>query len=150
MNTRENVINTCAYFFEVLIKKFLELEKAIHKQSGLLSLFKKINYMDRANAFNGLLERAIEAKNELPSSDSEKNDYELYTLLIKLTECLAIYINMVKAQIEVNTNLNLKANGEQYNWNEYSKCLQHFEMLRSGLEAELPKLQSLYVATLGV
>lgn len=149
-DTRENVINICAYFYEVLIKKFLELEKAVHSQSGLLSLFKKINYKDRANAFNGLLERAIEAKDELSSIHSDGINPELYSLLTKLTECMAIYVNMVKVQVEINENLNLKANGEKYDWNEYSKGLQFFEMLRSGLETELPKLQSLYSAILGV
>ena len=31
METREEVINVCAYFFEVLACKFLEMEKLIHK-----------------------------------------------------------------------------------------------------------------------
>lgn len=150
LDTRENVINICAYFYEVLIKKFLELEEAVHNQSGLLSLFKKINYKDRANAFNGLLDRAIEAKNELSSICSDGINPEIYSLLTKLTECLAIYLNMVRTQVEINENLNLKANGEKYNWNEYSKGLQYFDMLRSSLETELPKLQSLYSAVLGV
>ena len=138
------LINVCAYFYEVLLSKFLELERNFHNQSGLLSLFKRINYSDRANAFSGLLERAIEAKNELSLIRDDEIGPELYSLLAKLTECIAIYINMVSAQVEINTNLNLKANGERYNWNDYSKSTQCFGMLRSGLEIELPKLQSLY------
>ena len=148
MNTREEIANICAYFFEVLTKQFLELEKAIHKQSGLLAIFKKINYSDRANAFKGLLERAVEARNALPLSEMTKNDYELYNLTAKLTECFAIYIDMFKTQIEINTNLNLKAKGENYNWDVYSKSLKNFDMFRNSLETELPKLQSLYGAVL--
>ena len=56
---------------------------------------------------------------------------------------------MVNTQVEINTSLNLKANGEKYNWSEYSKCINHFDMLRSGLETELPKLQSLFATALG-
>ncbi len=140
----------CLFFYEVLIKKFLELEKAIHNQSGFLSLFKKINYKDRANAFNELLERAKESQNELSSICTDGIKPEIYSLLTKLTECLAIYVNMVRSQVEINENLNLKANGGKYSWNEYSKELQYFYMLRSSLEKELPKLQSLYSAILGV
>lgn len=145
---RENSIRICAYFFEVLIARFLELEKAVHSKSGILSLFKKINYMDRAKAFSGLLERAIEAKNELSSISNEGKDAELSALLIKLTECYSIYINMVKAQVETNENLNRKANGEKYNWSEYSISLRSFDMFRNSLESELPKLQSLYSSML--
>lgn len=148
LDTRENIIRISAYFFEVLIAKFLKLEKAIQAQSGILSIFKKINYMDRANAFSGLLERAIEAKNELSSIHNDEKDTELFSLLNKLTECYAIYINMVKAQVETNVNLNHKANGEKYNWDDYSKSVKSFEMFRSELEAELPKLQSLYALVL--
>ena len=53
---RNESIRICAYFFEVLIVKFLEFEKAAQSQSGILSIFKKINFMDRVNALNGLLE----------------------------------------------------------------------------------------------
>lgn len=148
MSARKEVINVCSYFFEVLVKQFLELEGAIHKQSGLLSIFKKINYLDRANAFNGLIERAIEAKKSLPMVDEIKEEYELYSLAIKLTECLAIYVNLLESLVNLNIHLNRKANGEKYSINEYTMSLQHCDMLRSGLENELPKLQSLYAVVL--
>lgn len=148
MSARKEIIAVCAYFFEVLVKKFLELETTIQKQSGLLSIFKKINYLDRANAFNGLLERAIEAKNSLPLDNDTKEDYEIYSLATKLTECLAIYINMIESQVNLNIHLNQKANGEKYSWNEYTKCLKLFEMQRNALENELPKLNSLYAVIL--
>jgi len=110
---RNEAIRICAYFFEVLIAKFLEFEKAAQSQSGILSLFKKINFMDRVNALNGLLERAIEARDELSLINNDGKDAELSALLMKLTECYAIYINMVEAQVEINKNLNRKAQGEK-------------------------------------
>jgi hypothetical protein len=61
MSTIQEITQVSAYFFEVLVKNFLELEKSISKQSGVLSIFKKINYLERVDAFKGLKERAIEA-----------------------------------------------------------------------------------------
>ena len=145
---RNESIRICAYFFEVLIAKFLEFEKAAQSQSGILSLFKKINFMDRVNALNGLLERAIEARDELSLINNDGKDAELSALLMKLTECYAIYINMVEAQVEINKNLNRKTQGEKYNWGEYSANLESFDMYRKSLESELPKLQSLYSSML--
>jgi len=144
MSVREDIINIATYFFDVLIRKFLDLENTIHKQSGLLSIFRKINYADRANAFNGLSERAIEINEALSKIELSKEQYDLYNLATKLSECIAIYINMVKSQIEINTYLNQKANGEKYAWDEYSRSQKFFDMLRGSLEVELPKLQSLY------
>ncbi|NLO42198.1 MAG: hypothetical protein GX109_04100 [Bacteroidales bacterium] len=145
---RNESIRICAYFFDVLIAKFLEFEKAAQSQSGILSIFKKINYMDRVNAFSGLLERAIEARDELSLINNDGKDAELSALLMKLTECCAIYINMAEAQVEVNKNLNRKVQGEKYNWGEYSANLESFNMYRKSMESELPKLQSLYASML--
>lgn len=148
MDVRESVVSVSAYFFEVLVKEFLELEKKIAKNAGILSIFKKINYMDRATAFKGLVERAIEAESNLPSSEKAKSDYDLYSLASKLTECFALFINMTEAQVIINAQLNQKANGGKYNWDEYTKNLKNFEMWRNSLEAELPKLNALYSRTL--
>lgn len=144
MDIKEDLFAICSYFYEVLIKKYLELERNFAKKSGLLSLFKKINFEERAKAFDELRTRAIEAREELLSKEFSKSDCEMYSLSLKLAECIAIYINMVQTQIEINNNLNLKANGEKYNWSEYSKSLEFFDMLRDSLEGELPKLQSLF------
>lgn len=145
MDFREDITQTCAYFYEVLVKKYLELEDVIHKQSGLRSIFKKINYMDRANAFDSLRERAVEAKKNFPSLDDKNSDYQAYSLSVKLTECLSIYINMVESLIQINTVLHRKANNDiKLNLNEHLKNNKYFEMLRGNLESELPKLQSLY------
>lgn len=148
MDVRDNVIYKSTYFFEVLVAKFLELEKSISKQSGILSIFKKISYMDRANAFKELMESAVEAEESLPSSETTKSDYDLYTLACKLTECLALYINMTDAQVNLNTGLNQKANGEIYDLSEHTKRLKYSDMLRDALEAELPKLNALYTRML--
>ena len=148
MSAKEEIIEVCAYFFEVLVKKFLEIETTIRKQSGLLSVFKKINYLDRANTFNGLLERAMEAKNGMTIDDGMKEDYEIFSFAAKLTECLAIYISMIESQVNLNIHLNQKANGEKYSWNEYTKCLKLFEMERNALENELPKLHAIYAVIL--
>ncbi|MFY9447219.1 MAG: hypothetical protein WAQ72_05940, partial [Dethiobacteria bacterium] len=51
--------------------------KAAQSQSGILSLFKKINFMDRVNALNGLLERAIEVRDELSLINNDGKDAEL-------------------------------------------------------------------------
>lgn len=145
MGFRDDVTQICTYFFEVLIKKYLELEDTIRKESGLRSLFKKINYMDRANAFNSLKRMAIEAKDSLPTLDEKSSDYQAYSLAIKLTECLSIYINMVESQVEINTALQQKANNEiSLNLCEHLKNNKYFDMLRGNLEIELPKLESQY------
>lgn len=144
LNIRKDVINICAYYFEVLVHNYLELEEAIHKQSGLLFLFKKIDFLDRAKAFNGLLERAHEADEQLQLYNDYKGDYELNALIQKLTECLALYMNMVNVQININKMLKQKANGLKYDWNEYSSSLKYLNTLRDALENELPNLQSLY------
>jgi hypothetical protein len=108
----------------------------------------RINYLERANAFKELKERAIEAKNSIPLGDKLKESHEGYLLAVKLTECLAIYINMVETQENINLYLNQKANGENYNWNEYTKSIQFFDLQRNALEGELPKLNSIYSVVL--
>lgn len=148
MSIQKDIIDVCAYFFEVLIKQYIELERAIQKQSGLLSLFKKIDYPNRANAFESLMGMAMEAREDLPLNDEIIADYDLYTLGAKLSECFSLYINMVDAQVRINFDLNRKANGEKYNWDEYTKINKHFDMLRNSMEAELPKLQALYATAL--
>lgn len=144
MEVRESVVSVSAYFFEMLVKEFLELEKEIAKNTGILSIFKKINYMDRSTSFKVLMERAIDAESNLPSSEDAKSDYELYSLASKLTECFALYIDMTKAQVIINDQLHQKANGVKYKWDDYTKNLKKFEMWRNSLETELPKLNALY------
>lgn len=144
MDSKQNALNNCAYFFE-LIKKFTELENEIHKQSGLKSLFKKINYLDRVKVFDSLKQSAIEAENSLPKVAEDKNSYEIKSLTIKLIECFSIYINMIESQITLNNLLQQKANNEiKYNFTDYQKKIAFYNMLHSSLETELPKLQSLY------
>lgn len=144
MDVQENIISVCSYFFEVLVKKFLELEKEISKNSGVLSIFKKINFKDRATSFRGLMERAIEAEESLPQNEDINSEYELYSLASKLTECFALYINMLEAQVNINVQLDQKANGKKYSLGDYTKNLKSFEMWRKSLETELPKLNALY------
>ena len=142
------VIDACSYFFEVLVKQFLELEMSVHKKSGLFSIFKKIDYSERAGDYKDLQILAIEARDLLPSGELLKDNATTYTLNAKLIECYSIYINMVGVQNSINLSLHQKAQGENYNWNEYNLQLKHFDMLRDSLEFELPKLQSLYAAIL--
>ncbi|MCM1991304.1 hypothetical protein [Oceanirhabdus seepicola] len=144
MNLRKDVIELCAYFFEVLIKQFLAVENNIHKKSGLLSLFKKINFLDRATDFNSLMERAVELRDNLSISDDIKGDSEIYSMAVKLKDCLAIYIMMLESQVKINTSLDHKAHGEKYDRDEYEKCLVQFDVCRLTLKAKLTNLYSLY------
>lgn len=143
-----SVLNICKYFFEVLIKRFLELENKMRKNTGFLSLFKKISFLEFAKSFEHFADCAIEAKNELLKNNQSEIGTESYILLCKLSECLDIYVNMVNTQKDINLNLQAKADGKEYDWQKYKKQLKFFDMLRSSLEAELPKLNSLYTSML--
>ena len=142
--SKELVISGCNYFFEVLVKNFLEVEKSIQKQSGLLSIFKKIDFSERAGKFKNLNSLAFEAKSSLPSGDLIRGDAELFTLNSKLIESYSLYLNMTEVQHALNMGLHGKTLGSQYPINEYNKHLEFFDMVRSALESELPKLTSLY------
>lgn len=144
MNEKEQAIKHCAYFFEVLVKQFIELEKHIHKQCRFLSLFRKINFVDITNKFIILKEKAIEIKHSLSTIENKKDDEELYSFICILEECVIIYIDMIETQIKINTGLSLKANGETYNWNDYRESLKYFDTIRDKLELKLKQLQVNY------
>ena len=140
------VISSCLYFFEILVKQFLELEMSVKKESGLLSIFKKIDYSERSNKFKLLENLALEAKDSLPIGELIRDDAELYTLNSKLLECYSLFISMTDSQNILNHGLNKKTQGGSYPLNEYNNQLQYFDMTRNALESELPKLQSLFAS----
>lgn len=137
------VINMCTYYFE-LVKNLTAIEQQIQKQSGFLSLFKKINFMERVKMFEDLKDKTDEAYDNLRTKLLNKKANK-EALLLKLEECFDILINMLDTQININIKLNQKAIDKiNYNYQEYNQNISFYNMLHKSLENELPKLHSLY------
>lgn len=144
MESRETIMGACGYFFEVLIKNYLECEKTFQKKSGILSLFKKPDYLERAKAFSYLAELAKDARDSLPEGETIKNDLETYGLASKLTECYAIYINLADTHANINLSLTSSIGYEDNSQGDRTQQIEMVTLYRKSLESELPKLQAHY------
>lgn len=143
MEKKITVINMCSYYFE-LVKNLTAIEKQVQKQSGFLSLFKKIDFVERIRIFEELKDKTDEAYDIFKIKLSNKKGKE-EALLLKLEECFDLLINMLDTQIKININLNQKVvDKTHYNFQEYNNNVSFYNMLHKSLENELPKLQSLF------
>lgn len=147
-NDKETILHITGYFYEVLIRHYLSLEKEFDKQSGLFNIFKRIDYSYRSLAFQHLFDLFKESNEALPMLLSDTNSSDLAKLHQELKICFSLFDALLKSQIDMNNSLNLKANGLEFGFNDFRQTQQLLAIQRKKLEQELPKLLACYRTTM--
>jgi hypothetical protein len=145
MIEKDEILRLCDYYFSVLVKKYMELEKTADNDSKLASLFRKVNYQDFADAFSKLKDIAQKSYDVIAKESTLVNDYGKYrALLIQAKKSYSFFLLLLEKQIELYKFLANKANAKGGSMGEYKELRREATGIREMVEKQMQEFQKEY------
>lgn len=143
------ILEYCDYFFSVIVKNYLALEKKVDENAEVSSLFKKVNRKAFADAFSKLKDMLQEAYSFIDDEETKTNNNDELKSLASYAKMLYLtFSTLLECQAKVQTFLANKADGNGGTLDEYNNLCHRVSNMRRLAEKLMKILQQEYESAL--
>ena len=142
MMDRQGIIEAVDSFYENTIEKYKDLERQVAGESRILTMFKKVDYKARIGKFKELKKYAQNIN--LKKIDIDETDELSVQVREKLEKSISLFISIVDAQIDCQTFLYKKSEGEKNSIIDYKKAIYNVKKATEELQNGLRNMDADY------